>query len=200
MLVHFSETLETVFHFTANIYLITASNLKTIWKYINVLTSNVRYYNSHGLQVHDMFVFSLSHFLHNRLLKLCFSATPTNSGLFVQSGQAERWYKLTESFSCSASGWNTRTTPLEFLTSQYWLPLHCIVFCVYVCVFTTSLCFQLPHGDIVVITTSRELAPSQALAWTRLDYENVFLFFHKLGDNWPKKRGITAALWILQQE
>lgn len=162
-----------------NIYQITTSDLKTIWQYVvlpSPLTQDAATLT--GCE-------STTCLRSPPRATSCIIAFPrtllfrrtTNSGLFVQSGQAERWYKRTESFSCSASGWNTRTTPLEFLTSQHWLPLLCIVFCAYL--RTTSLCpaptrWHCCHNDVrrVCLTLS---------TWQNSE-ETIFLSFfpHKM--------------------
>lgn len=89
---------------------------------------HLRYYVQHSRAENSMtcLFFPLSHFLHKQFLWVGFSAVQQTL-VYLFSPVKQSADANSHSFSCSASGWNTRTTPVEFLTSQHRLPLLYIV-------------------------------------------------------------------------
>lgn len=98
-------------------------------------------------------MFSLSHFLHNLLSNSVFSAEQqTVVYLFslvkqsVDANSPSHSHALRLDEIPESLHWNSS---LPYTDSHFFALF-------YVYMRTTSLCFQLPQGDIVVITTSRE--------------------------------------------
>lgn len=114
-----------------NIYPITTSDLKTIWQYIvlpSCLTQDAATLtgceSTTCLRSPPRATSCIITFPRTLLFR-----RTTNSGLFVQSGRAECWYKLTESFSCSASGWKfqNHSAGIPHFPAPTPTSLHCVL-------------------------------------------------------------------------
>ena len=90
--------------------------------------------------------------------------------------ERRRRYKLTASFSFSASGRNTRTSPLEFFTSQCCLPLLYIVLCI--CVGELLASVSSSHILALLSKSREELASNQALDCTELECRRIVFWFY----------------------
>lgn len=125
--------------------------------------SNTGCYNT---EVHDMFVFSLSHFLHNRFLEPCCSAeqqtvvylfSPVKQSVDTNSpshSHALHLHQIPESLH-----WNSSLPS----TDSHFFTLFFVCMCgVYVC--TMSLWAHLPHTGLCLAVTTMS-APTEN--WTR---------------------------------
>lgn len=130
--------------------------------------SNIRYYNTHRLHFHDMFIFSLSRFLHNNSGFL-----QNNKQWFICSVRSSRTLIQTHRVILMLCVWmkhKNHSTGIPHFPVPTPTSFHCFL-CL--CMQTTSLCVQLPHADIVVIATSRVLSHNQALDCTRINDRGI---------------------------
>lgn len=146
------DTLETVCHFIANIYL--TSSFDKLKIYCSFIMSTIGYYNTHKSMTCLCSLWATSciiGFSNSVVLQ-------NNKQWFVCSVRSSRALTQTHRvilMRCVCMKYQNHSTGIPHFPVL--TPTFFALFCVHV--RTTSLCAQLPHTDIVVITTSREFAP-----------------------------------------